>query len=107
MPWPQFRAGRFLRRRGRVSIQLHFGSFLLLFPGFIGVLDRLFDDPLEQPIASGRVAESPLHQIAKPHPLAEQLLGAITGHPPTAWRTGQIDPELPFEIGVMNWREGR
>jgi hypothetical protein len=57
MPRHQFRAGRSLRRRGRVSIQLHFGSFLLLFLGFIGVLERRFDDPLEQPIASRGVAE--------------------------------------------------
>ena len=57
MLWSQSRPGRSLRRRGRVSIQLHFGSFLLLFPGFIGGFDRRFDDPLEQPIASRRVAE--------------------------------------------------
>jgi hypothetical protein len=27
-----------------------------------------------------------------------------TDYSPTAWRTGQIDPELPFEIGPMNGR---
>jgi hypothetical protein len=69
MPWSPFRPGRSLRRRGRVSIQSHFGSFLLVFPGFIGVLDRLFDDPLEQPIASPprrRVAAASNRQTAPP-----------------------------------------
>ena len=32
------------------------------------------------------------------------LLGAITGHPPTAWRTGEFDPLLPFEVRPMNRR---
>jgi hypothetical protein len=57
MLWSRFRTGWFLRRRDGVLIQSHFRSFLLLFPGFIGVLDRCFDDPLEQPIASRRVDE--------------------------------------------------
>ena len=32
-------------------------------------------------------------------------LRAITGHPPTAWRTSEFDPLLPFKIGPANGRE--
>jgi hypothetical protein len=32
---------------------------------------------------------------------------ANSGHTPTSRRMGQIDPELPFEIGPMNGREAR
>ena len=32
---------------------------------------------------------------------------AITGHPRTAWRTGEIDPIETFRIGPMNGREAR
>jgi len=42
------------------------------------------------------------------HPLHGFLRGrpecAKTGHSPTAWRTGQIDPERPFEVGPTNGR---
>jgi hypothetical protein len=32
---------------------------------------------------------------------------AITGHPPTAWRTDEFDPKLRFETGSINGREAR
>jgi hypothetical protein len=35
------------------------------------------------------------------------LLRANSRHSPTAWRTGQFDPLLPFKIGPVNEREAR
>ena len=32
---------------------------------------------------------------------------AITGHPPTAWRTGEFDPKHAFKMSSMNGREAR
>jgi hypothetical protein len=31
-------------------------------------------------------------------------VSAHTGHSPTGWRTGQIDPKATFKIGPMNER---
>jgi hypothetical protein len=36
---------------------------------------------------------------------SSRQLRANSGHSPWAWRTGQIDPLLPFKIGPMNGRE--
>ena len=38
---------------------------------------------------------------------SSRQLRAITGHPPTAWRTSEFDPLLPFKIDVVNEREAR
>jgi hypothetical protein len=38
-------------------------------------------------------------------PIGGWPLRAITGHPPTAWRTGEFDPLLPHKIGRMNGRK--
>ena len=35
---------------------------------------------------------------------AERLKCANTGHSATARRMGQVDPELPYEIGFTNGR---
>ena len=32
---------------------------------------------------------------------------AITGHPPTVWRTGEFDPKRAFMTGPMNGRKRR
>jgi hypothetical protein len=32
---------------------------------------------------------------------------AITGHPPRAWRTRQLDPEQTFSLGIRNGRNAR
>jgi hypothetical protein len=32
---------------------------------------------------------------------------ANSGHWPTAWRTGQLAPLLPFKVGPMNGPKGR
>jgi hypothetical protein len=107
MLWSRSRTGRFLRRRGGVSIQSHFGSFLLLFPGFMGVLDRCFDDPLEQPIASRRVDEKPLHQIAKPAPSQNSGLAQLPDI--RRWRADRVQSDsgqslfLCFHATSLQW----
>ena len=62
----------------------------MLFPGFIGVLDRSFVD-LWNNRSQAAASSSRCIKLPKPHSLAEQLLDAKS-HPPPTRRTGQSDP---------------